>query len=85
MTGIALFIAGKITFTEISLPEAIISVAISSLFMLIPYIGGFLSLIAFFFLLKYFTRYDIWPDLILLTVVSKLIVIIAILMLLKHP
>ncbi|MCG7531635.1 hypothetical protein MHM98_09810 [Psychrobium sp. MM17-31] len=71
--GFALFLAGKLTTTEIGFKEAVICVAVSGVVGLIPVIGWLLSIVVYFYLLKQFTAADIWPDLILLVVVSKLI------------
>ena len=71
--GFPLFLAGKLTTIEIDFKEAVICVVASSLVGLVPSIGWLLSIIVYFYLLKQFTAADIWPDLILLVVVSKLI------------
>jgi len=73
ITGFAIFLAGKLTSVQIELGQAAICVAIASLLDLIPGVGWLISLIVFFFLLKKFTRVDVWPDLIILVIISKLI------------
>lgn len=77
ITGFIVFLAGKITSVQIAFKEAAICVGISSILGFVPGFGWLLSIIAFFYLLKRFTASDIWPDLILLVVVSKLLSIIA--------
>lgn len=77
ITGFIVFLAGKLTAVQIDFKEAVICVGISSVLGLIPTIGWLLSILVFFYLLKRFTASDIWPDLILLVVVSKLISVIA--------
>ncbi|WP_028876949.1 hypothetical protein [Teredinibacter turnerae] len=79
ITGFIVFLAGKLTAVEIEFKEAVICVGLSSLLGLIPSVGWILSIIAFFYLLKKYTAADIWPDLILLVVVSKLISVVVLL------
>jgi len=79
ITGFIVFLAGKLTAVQIDFKEAVICVGVSSVFGFIPGIGWLLSIIVFFYLLKRFTASDIWPDLILLVVVSKLLSIVALL------
>lgn len=79
ITGFIVFLAGKLTSVQIEFKDAVICVGLSSLFGFIPGFGWLISIIAFFYLLKRATASDIWPDLILLVVVSKLISVIAML------
>ncbi|MCX2836419.1 protein of unknown function [Microbulbifer thermotolerans] len=77
ITGFIVFLAGKLTAVKIDFKDAVICVGMSSVLGFIPGIGWLLSIIAFFYLLKKCTESDIWPDLILLVLVSKLISVIA--------
>lgn len=77
ITGFIVFLAGKLTAVQIEFKEAVVCVGVSSLLGFIPEFGWLISIIAFFYLLKRFTASDIWPDLILLVVVSKLLSVIA--------
>lgn len=77
ITGLIVWMAGRLTAVQIELKEAIICVGVSSLVGFIPSIGWILSIFVFFFLLKKFSEADIWPDLILLVIVSKLLSIVA--------
>jgi hypothetical protein len=77
VTGFIVFLAGKLTAVQLDFKEAVICVGISSILGLIPTFGWVISIIAFFYLLKRFTASVIWPDLILLVIVSKLISLIA--------
>ena len=81
ITGFIVFLAGKLTAVQIDFKEAVICVGLSSIIGLIPSIGWILSIVAFFYLLKKFTAVDVWPDLILLVVVSKLLGAIALFLL----
>lgn len=78
ITGFMVWLAGKVTAVDIRFKEATLCVGISSLFGFIPAFGWPLSIIAYFYLLKKFTAADIWPDLILLVLVSKLFSMVAI-------
>jgi len=76
ITGFIVFLAGKVTDVNIELKEAIICVGVSSVLRVVPAVGWLLSIVSFFYLLKKYTAADIWPDLILMVLVSKLISII---------
>lgn len=77
ITGFIVFLAGRLTAVRIGFKEAVICVAISSIFGFIPIVGWLLSVVVFFYLLKKYTAASIWPDLILLVLVSKLLSIVA--------
>lgn len=76
-TGLIVWLAGKVTAVNILFKDAIICVGVSSLLVFIPVVGWILSVVTYFYLLKKFTASDIWPDLILLVIVSKLFSVIA--------
>ena len=69
---LALWLAGKITNVEIELKETLIIASAVSAIELIPVAGPILSIIALFLLLKHFTSVAIYPDLLLIFIVSKL-------------
>ena len=77
VSGFFLWIAGKVTTVQIGFKEGLICIGASSILALIPSVGWILSLIAFFYLLKDFTGANVWPDLILLVLVTKLFSFIA--------
>ncbi len=79
ITGFIVFLAGKLTAVEIDFKDAVICVGLSSIIGLIPSVGWILSIIAYFYLLKKYTSANVWPDLILLVIVSKLISVVALL------
>lgn len=77
VSGFFLWIAGKVTTVQIGFKEGLICIGASSILGLIPGVGWILSIIAFFYLLKDFTGANVWPDLILLVLVTKLFSFIA--------
>ncbi|EHR40044.1 hypothetical protein [Alishewanella jeotgali] len=77
VSGFFLWIAGKVTTVQIGFKEGLICIGASSILALIPGVGWILSIIAFFYLLKDFTGANVWPDLILLVLVTKLFSFIA--------
>ena len=77
ITGVLLWAAGKVTTVQIGFREGVICVGVSSLLALIHGFGWILSTIALFYLLKEFTGASVWPDLILLVLVTKLFSVVA--------
>ncbi len=78
ISGVFLWVAGKVTTVQIGYKEGLICIGASSALALIPTIGWILSILALFYLLKDFTGANVWPDLILLVLVTKLFSFIAI-------
>ncbi|MEL7296098.1 MAG: hypothetical protein AAGJ86_00480 [Pseudomonadota bacterium] len=70
LTGGALWVAGRITATPIAGNAAVLTALGASCAGLVPGFGWALSFVVLFVLLKQFTRAEVWPDLILLVVVS---------------
>ena len=58
---------GKLRGGEASCPTS------ASIVALIPTIGPFLAVVALLVVLKYYSNADLWPDLILVCVVSRVI------------
>ncbi len=81
ITGTILYLAGHLTAVKIAFKEAVICVLLSSLLGFIPVIGWLVSIIAYFILLKRYTGAPIWPNIILMVLVSKLLSVIIIAML----
>ena len=77
ITGVFLWAAGKVTTVQVGYKEGVICVGVSSLLALIPGIGWILSIVVLFYLLKDFTGASVWPDLILLVLVTKFLSFIA--------
>ncbi|SEG08774.1 hypothetical protein [Marinobacterium lutimaris] len=73
ISGIILWLAAKITAVDLSLGETVIAAAVAALVALIPTLGWVLSLVALFTLLKKFSGASIWPDIILMVIVSRLV------------
>ena len=69
--GLILWVASKITSVDLILKETIIAAGAAALVSLIPGLGWFLSIIILFYLLKKFSQADIWPDLLLMVIVSR--------------
>ncbi|WP_299195881.1 hypothetical protein [uncultured Amphritea sp.] len=73
ITGAILWIASKITAVHLNFSHTLIAAGGAALVSLIPSFGWVLSIIVLFYLLKQFSDADIWPDIILLVLVSQLI------------
>lgn len=84
MGSFGLLLAGKITDTQINLQEAAISMLAAALLNFVPEIGWLLSIIGLLVLLKWFTEAAIWPDLILLVIVSRIFAILATFAVIKY-
>ncbi len=74
-SGVSLWIASKLVSVELSFVQVLIAVTAASLAAMlpIPVFGWLLSVVLLFFLLKRFSDADVWPDLILLVVVGRLV------------
>jgi hypothetical protein len=84
-SGAILWLASRITKVRLLFKEAVICAAASALVGLIPtFVGVILSIIVFFYVLKHFTQADIWPDLILMVLVSKVVSLLLVLVLTNH-
>ena len=77
--GLILWVASKITTVDLAIRETIIAAGAAALASLIPDLGWFLSIVILFYLLKKFSQADIWPDLLLMVIVSRGIAFLAIL------
>lgn len=69
----ALWLAAKITHVNLHLTETLIAATLGALVALIPTVGPFLAVVALLVVLKYYSSADLWPDLILVCVVSRVI------------
>lgn len=75
--GAVLWLAAKITSVNLAFSEAAIAVGIAAVALLVPSVGWVLSIVVLFLLLKKFTRASIWPDIILMVIVSRLVSFVA--------
>ncbi|NWN92857.1 hypothetical protein HLV39_15295 [Marinobacter adhaerens] len=75
--GVVLWLAAKITFVDLTLSETVIAAGGAAAAALVPTIGWLLSLVVLFVLLKKFSRANIWPDIILMVIVSRLVSFVA--------
>ncbi|MBN0987198.1 hypothetical protein [Amphritea pacifica] len=73
ITGAILWMVSKVTAVHLNFLHTVIAAGAASLVSLIPSFGWLLSIIVLFYLLKQFSDADIWPDIILLVLVSQLI------------
>ena len=78
ISGILLWIAAKLTSVQLTLPAAALTAGIAAVVSMVPVAGWFLSLVVMFALVKKFSRADIWPDIVLMVVVSYLVAFVAI-------
>ncbi|MBD3654173.1 MULTISPECIES: hypothetical protein [Gammaproteobacteria] len=75
--GVVLWLAAKITLVDLALSETVIAAGGAAAVALVPTIGWLLSLVVLFVLLKKFSRANIWPDIILMVIVSRLVSFVA--------
>lgn len=78
ISGAILWIAARITSVDLSLGETVIAAGVAAAAALIPTAGWVLSLILLFALLKKFSGASIWPDIILMVIVSRLVSFLAV-------
>lgn len=74
--GITLWLASNITSVDLQIKETIIAAGAAALASIAPAIGWLLSIIILFYLLKKFSHANIWPDIILMVLVSRFVVFI---------
>tara|TARA_R100000322_G_scaffold122605_1_gene79799 strand:+ start:3869 stop:4159 length:291 start_codon:yes stop_codon:yes gene_type:complete len=77
--GVVLWLAAKLTAVDLGLGETVIAASGATAASLVPTAGWILSIVVLFVLLKKFSRADIWPDIILMVIVSRLVAFVAIL------
>ena len=70
-----MFLACKVTGVVIEFKWLLISVSAAALVSLIPSFGWVLSLIVLFWFLNQYSNAKIWPDLVFMVVVSRLITV----------
>ena len=75
--GVVLWLAAKITSVDLALSETVIAAGGAAAAALVLTAGWVLSLIVLFVLLKKFSRANIWPDIILMVIVSRLVSFVA--------
>lgn len=75
--GVILWLAAKITSVNLTFVETLVAAGAAAVAALVPTAGWILSIIVLFFLLKQFSRASIWPDIILMVIVSRLVSFVA--------
>ena len=75
--GVILWLAAKITSVNLTFVETLVAAGGAAVAVLVPAAGWILSIIVLFFLLKKFSRASIWPDIILMVIVSRLVSFVA--------
>ena len=76
--GVILWLSAKITSVDLALKETVIAAGAAAIVSLVPTVGWILSIVVLFALLKKFSQANIWPDLILMVIVSRLVAFAAI-------
>lgn len=71
VSSVALWIAGQITALKMAFKEVAIICVVSGLMWFVPYAGGILALLVFFYLLKQYTDAPMYPDMILVTLITQ--------------
>ena len=71
--GVILWLAAKITSVDLGLGETVIAAGGAAAVSLVPIAGWILSIVVLFVLLKKFSRANIWPDIILMVIVGRLV------------
>lgn len=75
--GLILWLAAKITSVNLALRETVIAAGGAAAVSLIPAVGWILSIVVLFMLLKKYSQAKIWPDIILMVIVSRLVSFVA--------
>lgn len=75
--GTILWLAARITSVDLALGEAVVAAGGAAVMSLVPGVGWVLSLLVLFVLLKKFSRAPVWPDIILMVIVSRLVAFVA--------
>ena len=76
--GVILWLSAKITSVDLALKETVIAAGAAAIVSLVPTVGWILSIVVLFALLKKLSQANIWPDLILMVIVSRLVAFAAI-------
>ncbi|MGX1203011.1 hypothetical protein [Marinobacter sp. MBR-105] len=71
--GVILWLAAKITSVDLGLGETVVAAGGAAAVSLVPTVGWILSIVVLFILLKKFSRASIWPDIILMVIVGRLV------------
>ncbi|QJD59214.1 hypothetical protein HG264_10000 [Pseudomonas sp. gcc21] len=77
--GLFLWLAARITSVDLSFRETVMAAGAAALASLVPGIGWVLSLVVLFVLLKKFSQADIWPDILLMVIISRLVAFVTLL------
>ena len=75
--SITLVLSGKLTGVRLSLVDTLIAATVASFFALVTALGWLVSAIVLVFLLKKMTGAPIFPNLILMIVISELLIALA--------
>jgi len=75
--GVVLWLAAKITSVDLALSETVIAAGGAAAVALVPTAGWILSIVVLFVLLKKFCKASIWPDIILMVIVGRLVSFVA--------
>jgi len=73
ISGLVLLFASKVTGVNLVFKETVFASGGAAIASLLPILGWPLSVIVLFYLLKKFSSANVWPDLILMVVVGRLI------------
>jgi hypothetical protein len=73
----SLWVAAKVTRVETTFLNMLAVAAASSVAGLVPLVGWLLGLVVMFLLIRKLTNADIWPDAVLMVVVSWIISLLA--------
>lgn len=69
-SAFCLWLGMKITKVDGTFLAMLIIAGVSSIFSLIPYAGGFISMIVMFVLIYKWTDANLWPDAVLMVIVA---------------
>ncbi len=76
ITALVLWLAAKVTGVDLTPGEGALAATAAAAASLVPTVGVVLSIVVLFYLLRRFTRADIFPDLVLMVLVSRAFTII---------
>jgi len=81
ITGFILWLASKLTSVDLQFKETVIAVLAASVVAFVPIVGWLASIVILFYFLQKFSGAKVWPDLILMVIVSKFLSFLVFLML----
>lgn len=81
LSAVCLWVAMKLTVLDGTFLAMLMIAAICALIGLVPLVGWLAAFVAMFILIRHWTDAPIWPDVVLMVIVSRLVAVLAAFML----